>query len=136
MDQNSPQSVTSAQQQQISSQLLEAYFTSLPDAIMVWDRAGKILFLTTAALALFEIQDRAPWFGTSAQQFLQRYVWGDEQQRSFSFAPWLLNLTTFTEETVSFPYEQTLLLVLPSHRQVFLELRCSLVLDGQQPPLG
>ncbi|MBO0784397.1 MAG: PAS domain-containing protein [Ktedonobacteraceae bacterium] len=129
MSQNSPQSAASAQQ-------LEAYFASLPDAIMVWDRTGKMLFLNAAALRLFEVQDTDPWVGTSAQQFLRRYTWCDEQHRSFSFAPWLLNLTTVTEETVSFPYEQTLLLVLPSHHQLFLELRCSLVRDSQQPPIG
>ncbi|MBO0791565.1 MAG: PAS domain-containing protein, partial [Ktedonobacteraceae bacterium] len=60
MSQNSPQSAASAQQ-------LEAYFASLPDAIMVWDRVGKTLFLNAAALTLFEVQASDSWVGTSAQ---------------------------------------------------------------------
>lgn len=136
MGQNAPQPVPSALQKSMSLRHLEAYFASLPDAIMVWDRAGKLLFLNAAVLTLFEIQASDPWFGASTQQFLQRYAWYDEQQRPFSFPPWLLDLTTFKEETASFPYEQTLVLAHLSQHQVCLELRCSLVFDGQQQPTG
>ncbi|GHO47134.1 sensor histidine kinase [Ktedonospora formicarum] len=99
----------------------------------MWDRAGKLLFLNVAALTLFEVQDSAPWCGTSTQQFLQRYTWCDEQQRSFSFPLWLLSLTTLKQEAVPLPYEQTLVLTHPSDHQICLELRCSLVFDGLQP---
>jgi signal transduction histidine kinase len=134
MDQNTPQPTPpSAFQPLMSFRQLEAAFASLPDAIMVWDQAGKILFLNTAALTLFEVQASDTWFGASAQQFLQRYTWYDEQQRPFSFAPWLLDLTPKSDAIASFPYEQTLVLASPSHLQVFLELRCSLVLDGELP---
>ncbi|GHO68246.1 hypothetical protein KSC_071380 [Ktedonobacter sp. SOSP1-52] len=95
MSQNAPQPVPSAFQKSMSLRHLEAYFVSLPDAIMVWDRAGKLLFLNAAALTFFEVQVSDPWFGASAQQFLQRYEWCDEQQRPFSFPPCLLDLTTF-----------------------------------------
>lgn len=136
MGQNAPQPVPSASQKSMALRHLEAYFASLPNAIMVWDRAGKLLFLNAAALTLFDAQPSASWLGTSAQQFLQRYEWYDEQQRPFSFPPWLLDLTTFKEETASFPYEQTLVLAHPSQHQACLELRCSLVFDGEPQPTG
>ena len=133
MGQNAPQSEP---QKPRSSQQPDAYVASSPDAILVWDRAGKILLLNAAALALFEVQAADAWLGASAQQFLQRYTWCDEQQRPFSFAPWLLDLTTFKEEAASFPYEQTLVLALPSRHQMLLDLRCALVLDGEPQPTG
>jgi signal transduction histidine kinase len=131
-----PRSASSAQQNQMSFQQLEAYVASFPDAILVWDRAGKIRFLNAAAQTLFEIQASDAWLGTSAQQFLQHYAWCDEQHRPFSFAPWLLDLTTTKEKPASFPDEQSLVLALPSRHRVLLELRCALVRDGQQQPIG
>lgn len=93
MGQNAPQPVPSTFQKSMSLRHLEAYLASLPDAIMVWDRAGKLLFRNAAALTLLEIQDADAWLDTSAQQFLQRYEWYDEQQRPFS-SPHQCSLST------------------------------------------
>ena len=136
MGQNAPRTAQAKLQKRELSPQLDMYFASLPDTIMVWDRAGKLRFLNAAALTLFEVQPSDAWLGTSAQQFFQRYALCDEQQRPFSFPPWLLNLTTLKKEAAFFPYEQTLALVLPSQHKACLELRCSLVLDGQQRPIG
>ncbi|GHO58662.1 ATP-binding protein [Ktedonobacter robiniae] len=136
MGQNAPRTARTTLQKRELSPQLDVYFASLADAIMVWDRAGKLIFLNAAALTLFEAQASDAWLGTSAQQLFQRYEWCDEQQRPFSFPPWLLDLTTLKKEAAFFPYEQTLVLVLPSQHKACLELRCSLVRDGQQRPIG
>ncbi|EFH80077.1 PAS domain-containing protein [Ktedonobacter racemifer] len=127
----------SAPNKHLSFQQLEACFASLPNAIVVWDWTGKILFLNTAAYTLFEVPASDSWVGMSAQQFFQRYEWWDEQQRPFVFAPWLLDQTTLKEETGScFSDPQPFVLGLPSHRKVFLELLCSLVLGADPKPIG
>lgn len=136
MGQNSQNPAESAPQERISSQQLSVYLASFPDAIVVWDREGKIRFLNAAACTLFEVQASDALVGTPAQQFFQRYVWSDEQQRPFFFAPWLLDPASVQEETVPRSYEQILVLGLPSRRTVCLELRCSLVLDADQLRLG
>ncbi|GHO63508.1 hypothetical protein KSC_024000 [Ktedonobacter sp. SOSP1-52] len=136
MGQNPKPPAESTQKERISSQQLESLCASLPDAIVAWDWAGKILSLNAAALTLFEVQDSSTFVGTSTQQFLQRYTWHDEQQRPFFFPSWLLAPTTHKEATTSRSYEQTLVLGLPSHRKVFLEMRCSLVRDAKQQPRG
>jgi signal transduction histidine kinase len=136
MSQNSQQPAGLAQQEQMSAQQLERCFASLPDAVVVWDRAGKILSLNAAACTLFEIRADGSWLGTPSQQFLQRYTWWDEQQQPFCFAPWLLDLTALPEEAAARSYEQTVVLGLPSERRVVLELRCSAVLDAELQPIG
>jgi signal transduction histidine kinase len=136
MNQNAQQSTESVNKERMSSQQLEAYFAPFPDAIVMWDQAGKILYLNTAALALFEVQASDTSVGISSQEFLRRYTWWDEQQRPFFFSPWLLNPTPLKEEVASRPYEQTLVLGLPSHRKVFLELHCSLLRDAELQVIG
>src|SRR5258708_4122600 len=136
MSRNPKPPAESAQQEWMSSQQLEACFAPLPEAVVVWERGGKILSFNAAALSLFEVRASGSFVGTSAQQFFQHYTWWDEQQRPFILAPWLLDLTTLKDEAASRSCEQTLVLGLPSHRKVFLELRCSPVLDADQQPIG
>ena len=127
----------SAPNKHLLLQQLEACFALFPDAIVVWDWTGKILFLNTAACTLFEVPTSDSWVGMSAQQFLQRYEWWDEQQRPFDVALWLLDQTTLKKETASCISDpQTLVLGLPSHRKMFLELRCSPVLGADRQPFG
>ncbi|MGH2479069.1 MAG: histidine kinase dimerization/phospho-acceptor domain-containing protein, partial [Ktedonobacteraceae bacterium] len=113
----------------------EAIFASLPDAVLVCDRDGKLLCMNDTALKLFEVSSPHHWLGISYGEFLQHYTWCDEQQRPIFLAPWLLSLIN-DAETIPYPYEQTVTLDLPSGRRVLLELRCSLLLDTERQTSG
>ncbi|GHO72847.1 hypothetical protein KSD_06180 [Ktedonobacter sp. SOSP1-85] len=115
----------------ISPQQLDAWWTSLPVASIIWDQTGKILSLNPVACTLFEVSVPHTVVGSSIQAFFQRYAWSDEQHLSFLFVPWLLDLTTHRDSAISQFSTQSLRLGLPSGRTVLLELQCAPVLDAQ-----
>jgi signal transduction histidine kinase len=127
----SPKPPESRDDEQRALQQLEA----LPDAIVAWDREGTLLSLNAAARTLFDVPASDSWEGMSAQQFLQHATWCDEQHRPFFFAPWLLHLAS-RDAAAARSSEHTLVLGLPSHRKVFLEVRGSQVLDVEQQVIG
>lgn len=115
---------------------LAAVFAALPDAVIVSDRAGKIVAMNAAAFELFEVQPENSWLGMSLREFFQRYEWLDESHRPTLFAPWLLDLITRNKETSSCSYKQILLFHLPAQHPAFLEFHGSPVLDTRMRVVG
>ena len=106
----------------------ECIFESLPDSVIICDREGKILRANAAALKLFEVPSEDLCRGKDYQQFLHRYIMGDEPQQAISLEPWLMSLIV-DGEAVS-------MLQLPSGRKVYVT-RCSFpLLDACNQSVG
>ena len=110
-----------------SNAILEA----LPESVIVCDQEGKIVRINAVARSLFEVPSEALCRGTDYQQFLQHYQRSDEQQRSRLPEQWLMNLAIDDEAGSSSP-EHTLLLQVPSGREVYVTLWCVPVSDAQK----
>src|SRR5260221_1002162 len=120
-----------AQEKIMPSNQIECIFDTLPDGVIVCNREGKILRTNVVALKLFEVASESLWQGTSFHQFLQHYKMGDEQQRVISLEPWLLSLIMDGEPACR-PQEETLLLHVPSGREVYVNMCRLPVLEAQK----
>jgi signal transduction histidine kinase len=110
------------------SNKVECIFESLPDSVITYDREGKVLRANAAALKLFEVPSEDLCRGIDYQQFLHRYIMGDEPQQAISLEPWLMSLVV-DGEAVS-------MLQLPSGHKVYVT-RCSFpLLDARKQPVG
>src|SRR5260370_3166777 len=105
------------------SNQLECIFESLPDSVIGCDGEGKILRANAAALKLFEVPSEDLCQGMDYQEFLHRYTMGDEQQRAIALEPWLMHLVV-DDEAASCLQKETMLLQLPSCREVYVTMCC------------
>ncbi len=120
-----------AQEKIMLSNQIECIFDTLPDGVIVCNREGKILRTNVVALKLFEVASESLWQGTSFHQFLQHHKMGDEQQRVISLEPWLLSLI-MDGEVACRPQEETLVLQVPSGREVYVNMCRLPVLEAQK----
>jgi PAS domain S-box-containing protein len=102
---------------------------------MICDQEGKILQINAAALNLFALSSERLCLGKPYQQFLESYKRHDEQQQSASPEPWLLCLI-LGEGAPSSSQEEVMTLQIPSGRQVYVDMRCSPLLDTSQHDVG
>jgi len=124
-----------AQERITPSNQLECIFESLPDSVIACDGEGKILRANAAALKLFEVPSEGLYQGMDYQEFLHHYTMGDEQQRAIALEPWLMHLVV-DDEAASCLRKETMLLQLPSGREVFVTM-CGLpLLDAHKQALG
>ncbi len=64
--------------------LFKAVFSSMLDAVVVYDPAWKVLHMNTAALTLFEVRAETSYVGMSYDQFMQSCDVFDEQLQPYS----------------------------------------------------
>lgn len=119
----------------LPSNQFDVMFESLPDASIVCDREGKILRLNTAAQNLFEGSSEDLCRGILYQQFLQSYTPGEEQPSLTSPEPWLLSLIT-NKEAPSGGQADTMVLHLPSGREIPVDVSCSPLFNAQKQVVG
>ncbi len=124
-----------AHKQIMLSQQLVYFLESFPDGVIACDGEGQIIWISTAALKLFEVASLSLCRGTSYHQFLQHYQPGDEQQRAIALEPWLMSLL-IDEEAASSRQEATMVLQLPSGRKVDVTIACLPLYDAQMQPAG
>jgi len=117
------------------SHQVEYTFDLLPDSVIAWDGAGKILRVNAAALKLFEVPSEALCQGIDYQEFLHRYTMGDEPQRATTLEPWLMSLL-IDGEAASRRQEEIRMLQLPSGRTVYVTLCAFPLLDEQKQAVG
>lgn len=103
---------------------------SLPDAVVVCNRDGKLCYLNEAARTLFEIPSTTSWWQIPYQQFLERYGVSGEPSLP------LLSPPSARAETPSHACEHPLHLHLPSGRRVLLDQHSLSLLDSHQQRTG
>jgi len=113
----------------------EWIYDAFPHGVIACDHVGNIVRINAAALKLFEGAATSLWNGTSYQQFLHRYTGEAQQQPAPALEPWLMSIV-IDEETAASPQEETMVLQVSSGRKVYVNIRCSPVLDAQQHTVG
>ncbi|HLI07018.1 MAG TPA: ATP-binding protein [Ktedonobacteraceae bacterium] len=112
---------------------LESVFDTLPESIIVCDRAGKILRINAAARKLFEVTDESLYRGKNCRQLLHDYAIDidSRQQPVISLEPWLLSLVQ-DEEMEHSLQEEIIVFNVPSGRRVYATIYCLPALDRQK----
>lgn len=119
----------------LPTNLSEVLFESLPAASILCDREGRILWLNPAALHLFEGVSEDLCQGVLYQQFLQSYAPGEGRPSLSLPEPWLLSLITTTKAPTG-GQADTMVLHLPSGREIPVDVSCSPVFDAQKQIVG
>jgi len=114
---------------------LEAVFASIPDGVIVYDLRGKIRRINPAALTLFELASENLCIGTSYRQFLRRYKIHDENQQPIALEHWPIS-RVIHGDTASGTQEDTVMIRVPSGRDVYVIISCAPVLDLQFQRIG
>jgi len=113
---------------------LEDVFSSITDSVIISDLEGKIVRMNTAALQLFHISSEEMSVGLSYQQVFQRckvYALYDGQQCTISFSSWFKDLTTGGRDATH-PYEQIIVLSVPSGEKHYFDAYCSPVVHVEE----
>ncbi len=114
---------------------LEAVFASIPVGVIVYDLKGKIRRINPAALTLFELASEDLCIGTSYHQFIRRYKILDENQQPIALKHRSIS-HVISGDTASGTQEDTVMIRVPSGRNVYVIISCAPVLDSQFHRIG
>ncbi|GLV58965.1 hypothetical protein KDH_57930 [Dictyobacter sp. S3.2.2.5] len=114
---------------------LQGLFQPFAEGVIICDQAGKMLQMNAAALTLFEVSAETVYRGTDFQRFLHTFQQGGDLQAAGRPDLWLSQSGI---ESTAGPYapEKTLLLQLPSKRQVTVTFWYAPLLDEQERVVG
>ena len=113
----------------------EAVFASIPDGIIVFDLKGKILWVNPAALRLFELTSKDLPQGASCHQLIRHLKIYDEDRRPISSKHWPIS-QTICGDIVSGAQEDTVVIRVPSGREMNVIISCAPVWDAQRHRSG